>query len=43
MIIFLSVIYVVLLLLAVGRRSWIASLLALAMAILCLWTVPLVT
>jgi len=39
----LGIVAVVLLLLALGRRSWIASLLALAMAMLCLWTVPLGT
>ena len=33
---------VVLLLLAAARRSWVASLLALGMAVLCLWTVPLI-
>lgn len=38
-----GVVAVVLLVLALGRRSWIAGLLALAVATLCLWTVPLLT
>jgi len=38
----LALVAVVLLLLAVGKRSWIASFLAFAMAVLCLWTVAVV-
>jgi hypothetical protein len=39
----LALVAIILLLLAVRRRAWIAGLFALAAAVLCLWTVPLVT